>query len=163
MNASAIIEVLSRRLPAEVSAGLEAAEARDGMPTMYAAIAGLPEVCLALRDAPELRFAFCADITAVDYHPRTPRTFGLPGESGIATLGMMVDTLVAGGHATAHDGLIARKLAAVLCGGVSGHTHEVTEDELLELEREAFLSLCGEPKSQERMQYMLMNNKPLRN
>ena len=40
---------------------------------------------------------------------------------------------------------------------------EVTEDEVLELEREAFVSLCGEPKSQERMQYMLMNNKPLRN
>ena len=39
----------------------------------------------------------------------------------------------------------------------------VTEDEMLELEREAFVSLCGEPKSQERMQYMLMNNKPLRN
>jgi 3-hydroxyacyl-CoA dehydrogenase len=39
----------------------------------------------------------------------------------------------------------------------------VTETEMLELEREAFVSLCGEPKSQERMQYMLMNNKPLRN
>jgi NADH-quinone oxidoreductase subunit C len=87
MNASAIIEVLSRRLPAEVSAGLEAAEARDGMPTMYAAIAGLPEVCLALRDAPELRFAFCADITAVDFHPRAPRyelvyVLACPGVAG---------------------------------------------------------------------------------
>jgi 3-hydroxyacyl-CoA dehydrogenase len=39
----------------------------------------------------------------------------------------------------------------------------VTEAEVLEIEREAFVSLCGEPKSQERMQYMLMNNKPLRN
>jgi 3-hydroxyacyl-CoA dehydrogenase len=97
------------------------------------------------------------------YHPPTPRAFKLPGESGIATLGMMVDTLVAGGYASPHDALIARKLAAVLCGGAGGATRPVTEDELLELEREAFLSLCGEPKSQERMQYMLMNNKPLRN
>ncbi|OJY21706.1 MAG: 3-hydroxyacyl-CoA dehydrogenase [Myxococcales bacterium 68-20] len=97
------------------------------------------------------------------YHPPTPRAYRLPGESGIATLGMMVDTLVAGGYASEHDAKIARKLATVLCGGVGGATREVTEDEMLELEREAFVSLCGEPKSQERMQYMLMNNKPLRN
>jgi 3-hydroxyacyl-CoA dehydrogenase len=58
---------------------------------------------------------------------------------------------------------IARKLAGVLCGGAAGGAHEVTEEEILELEREAFVSLCGEAKSQERMQFMLMNNKPLRN
>lgn len=98
-----------------------------------------------------------------NYHPPTPRAYRLPGESGIATLGMMVDTLVAGGYASEHDAKIARKLAVVLCGGVGGATREVTEDEILELEREAFVSLCGEPKSLERMQYMLMNNKPLRN
>jgi 3-hydroxyacyl-CoA dehydrogenase len=97
------------------------------------------------------------------YHAPTPRAFKLPGESGIATLSMMVDTLVAGGYASEHDALIARKLAVVLCGGVGGAAREVTEAEVLELEAEAFVSLCGEPKSQERMQYMLMNNKPLRN
>lgn len=97
------------------------------------------------------------------YHPPVPRAYKLPGESGIATLGMMVDTLVAGGYASEHDAKIARKLATVLCGGVAGATRAVTEDEILDLEREAFLSLVGEPKSQERMQYMLMNNKPLRN
>jgi 3-hydroxyacyl-CoA dehydrogenase len=97
------------------------------------------------------------------YHPPTPRAYRLPGESGIATLKMMVNTLVAGGYASEHDAKIAGKLATVLCGGASGSTHAVTEDEILELEREAFVSLAGEPKSQERMQYMLMNNKPLRN
>lgn len=97
------------------------------------------------------------------YHPPVPRAYRLPGESGVATLRMMVDTLVAGGFATEHDGLIATKLAYVLCGGKGGAAREVTEREMLELEREAFLSLCGEPKSIERMQYMLMNNKPLRN
>ncbi|MDQ3032204.1 MAG: 3-hydroxyacyl-CoA dehydrogenase/enoyl-CoA hydratase family protein [Myxococcota bacterium] len=102
-------------------------------------------------------------LAGAGYHPPTPRSYVLPGESGIATLGMMVDTLVAGGHASEHDAKIARKLAEVLCGGRSGHTHEVTEQEVLDLEREAFISLCGEPKSQERMQFMLMNNKPLRN
>jgi 3-hydroxyacyl-CoA dehydrogenase len=97
------------------------------------------------------------------YHPPVPRAYKLPGESGIATLQMLVNTLVAGKYASPHDAVIAMKLAGVLCGGVSGSTHAVTEDEILELEREAFLSLCGEPKSLERMQYMLMNNKPLRN
>jgi 3-hydroxyacyl-CoA dehydrogenase len=97
------------------------------------------------------------------YHAPSPRTFTLPGESGIATLSMMVDTLEAGGFASAHDAKIAKKLAEVLCGGKGGAAREVTEEEVLELEAEAFVSLCGEPKSQERMQYMLMNNKPLRN
>jgi 3-hydroxyacyl-CoA dehydrogenase len=97
------------------------------------------------------------------YHPPAPRSYVLPGESGIATLSMMVDTLVAGGYASEHDAKIARKLAEVLSGGRGGNQRAVTEDEMLELERETFVSLCGEPKSQERMQYMLMNNKPLRN
>jgi 3-hydroxyacyl-CoA dehydrogenase len=97
------------------------------------------------------------------WHPPAPRAHRLPGESGVATLGMMVDTLVAGGYATAHDAVIARKLAGVLCGGAGGAAHDVTEDEMLELEAEAFVSLCGEPKSLERMQHMLMQNKPLRN
>jgi 3-hydroxyacyl-CoA dehydrogenase len=97
------------------------------------------------------------------YHAPIPRAFKLPGESGIATLRMMVDTLVAGGYASEHDAKIAGKLAEVLCGGAGGASREVTEGEMLELEREAFISLCGEAKSQERMQYMLMNNKPLRN
>ena len=97
------------------------------------------------------------------YHPPRPRAYRLPGESGIATLDMMIDTLTAGGYASEHDALIARKVAVVLCGGPSGHAHEVTEQQMLDLEREAFVSLCGEPKSQERMQHMLTTNKPLRN
>jgi 3-hydroxyacyl-CoA dehydrogenase len=97
------------------------------------------------------------------WHPPAPRAHVLPGESGIATLQMMVSTLVEAGQASEHDAKVANRLAQILCGGVTGASHEVTEDEMLELEREAFVSLCGEPKSQERMQYMLMNNKPLRN
>jgi 3-hydroxyacyl-CoA dehydrogenase len=97
------------------------------------------------------------------YHPPSPKAYTLPGESGIATLGMFVDTLVAGGYASEHDAKIARKLATVLCGGAGGAARKVTEEEILELEREVFVSLCGEQKSQERMQYMLQNNKPLRN
>jgi 3-hydroxyacyl-CoA dehydrogenase len=97
------------------------------------------------------------------WHPPAPHAYVLPGESGMATLGMMIGTLVDAGQASPHDAKIAGKLAEILCGGVSGGAHEVTETEMLEIEREDFLSLCGEAKSQERMQYMLMNNKPLRN
>ncbi len=97
------------------------------------------------------------------YKPRAPRAYRLPGASGIATLSSMVEDMVLNGHASEHDGLIAKKVATILCGGPGGHTRNVTEQEILDLECEAFLSLCGEKKSQERMQYMLMNNKPLRN
>jgi len=97
------------------------------------------------------------------YHPPVPRAYKLPGDSGIATLQMLVNTLVHGGYASEHDAKIAMKLANVLCGGAAGANRAVTEDEMLELEREAFVSLCGEPLSQARMQYMLQHNKPLRN
>lgn len=97
------------------------------------------------------------------YHPPAPKAFRLPGESGIATLGMMVDTLVAGGYASEHDAVIARKVATVLCGGAGGASRDVTEAEILELEAEAFVSLCGEPKTMERVMHMLQTNKPLRN
>jgi 3-hydroxyacyl-CoA dehydrogenase len=97
------------------------------------------------------------------YHPPIPRAHKLPGASGVATLTMMVNTLVSGGYASEHDALIGAKLANVLCGGAAGASRPVTEQEVLELEREAFVSLCGEQKSQERMQHMLMKNKPLRN
>jgi 3-hydroxyacyl-CoA dehydrogenase len=97
------------------------------------------------------------------WHPPAPRAHVLPGDSGIATVQMMIGTLVDAGQASAHDAKIGGKLAEVLCGGRGGGAHEVTEDHMLELEREAFVSLCGEAKTQERMQFMLTNNKPLRN
>lgn len=104
-----------------------------------------------------------AGMAASGYHPPVPRAYRLPGESGIATLSMMADTLVAGGYATEHDGLIAKRLGRVLCGGAGGASREVTESEMLELEKEVFLGLCGEEKSIARMQAMLTTNKPLRN
>ncbi len=97
------------------------------------------------------------------YHAPTPRAHKLPGESGIATLEVLIRTMVEAGYATEHDGVIARALARVLCGGAGGAARDVTEEEVLELEREAFVSLCGEELSQKRMQYMLQHNKPLRN
>jgi 3-hydroxyacyl-CoA dehydrogenase len=68
-----------------------------------------------------------------------------------------------GGYASAHDKLIARKIAHVLSGGMTPTATTVTAQRLLDLEREAFVSLCGEPKTLARMQHMLETGKPLRN
>ena len=62
-----------------------------------------------------------------------------------------------------YDVIIAEKLAHILSGGRLTGAQTVSEQYLLDLEREAFLSLCGNPKTQERMQYMLKTGKPLRN
>ena len=72
MQSNAIIEVLSRALPGD-AARVEPVESRDGMPTIYVPLDILAGTAVVLRDAPELRFAFLADVTAVDYYPRQPR------------------------------------------------------------------------------------------
>lgn len=102
-------------------------------------------------------------MAASGYKPRAPKTFRLPGANGIATISSMVEDMAVNGHASEHDALIAKKVATILCGGAGGHTRKVTEQEILDLEREAFISLCGEEKSRARMQHMLQFNKPLRN
>jgi 3-hydroxyacyl-CoA dehydrogenase len=68
-----------------------------------------------------------------------------------------------GAFISEHDAVIGEKLANVLSGGRLTGEQKVSEQYLLDLEREAFLSLCGQPKTQERMQYMLKTGKPLRN
>lgn len=73
------------------------------------------------------------------------------------------DQLVAGRYASDHDRKIANKLGYVMTGGNLSESTEVSEQYLLDLEREAFLSLCGERKTLERIQHMLKTGKPLRN
>jgi 3-hydroxyacyl-CoA dehydrogenase len=68
-----------------------------------------------------------------------------------------------GGFISDHDQLIGHKLAYVMSGGNMNHSAHVSEQYLLDLEREAFLSLCGERKTQERIAAMLKTGKPLRN
>ena len=85
------------------------------------------------------------------------------GERAIAAAETQLYNMRSGGYITDHDDLIARRLAGVLAGGKVTPGTLVTEQYLLDLEREAFLSLCGERKSQERMQHMLATGKPLRN
>jgi 3-hydroxyacyl-CoA dehydrogenase len=67
------------------------------------------------------------------------------------------------GRISDHDALIGKKLGWILAGGNLSHPSVVTEQQLLDLEREAFLSLCGERKTQERIAYTLKTGKMLRN
>ncbi|WP_067618303.1 3-hydroxyacyl-CoA dehydrogenase/enoyl-CoA hydratase family protein [Alicyclobacillus acidiphilus] len=98
------------------------------------------------------------------YTPRTSEAkVAVAGEDGAAVLKLGVRGMLESGYISDHDFLIASKLANALAGGQVPAGTVVTERYLLELEREAFLSLCGEPKTQARMQHMLLKGKPLRN
>ena len=97
------------------------------------------------------------------YLPPRPRVLKAAGLDAVKTIGVRVWGLVEGGFASAHDALIANKVAYILCGGTVAAGTELTEQHILDLEREAFLALCGEEKTQARMQSILMTNKPLRN
>ncbi len=101
---------------------------------------------------------------APGYTQPVPRTdIKVLGQNGLGALYTAVNELQLGGYASEHDALIARKIAYVLCGGDLSGPQEVSEKYLLDIEREAFLSLCGEQKTLERIQHMLQTNKPLRN
>ncbi|UHA75059.1 3-hydroxyacyl-CoA dehydrogenase/enoyl-CoA hydratase family protein [Paenibacillus sp. 481] len=85
------------------------------------------------------------------------------GESGKAVMQLGAYTMRQGGFISEHDQLIVNKLAHVLAGGNVPANSYVSEQYMLDLEREAFLSLTGEPKTQQRMQHILTTGKPLRN
>jgi 3-hydroxyacyl-CoA dehydrogenase len=97
------------------------------------------------------------------YIPPLPKQLHLPGREGLATLEMMLHNMKLTHWISSHDEKIARHLGRILTGGDTTINDTVDEQTILDLEREAFLSLCGEPKTQDRISYMLVNNKPLRN
>jgi len=102
-------------------------------------------------------------LAGAGYRPPLPPLLPAAGYDAEKTIGARIWAMVEGGFASPHDALIANKVAHILCGGPVAAGTLLPEQHFLDLEREAFLSLCGEPKSQERVQFMLMNNKPLRN
>ncbi|MBM4378093.1 MAG: enoyl-CoA hydratase/isomerase family protein [Deltaproteobacteria bacterium] len=97
------------------------------------------------------------------FRPPRPTQFRLSGKSGYATIDMMLYDMQLNGQVSEHDRKIGQKLASVLTGGDTSPLSTVSEERLLELEQEAFLSLCGEEKTQARIEHMLVNGKPLRN
>ena len=97
------------------------------------------------------------------YRPPLAKRFNLPGREGLATIGMLLHNMKITHWISSHDEKIATHVGNILCGGDTTINNPTGEETILDLEREAFLSLCGEPKTQQRIQYMLLNNKPLRN
>jgi 3-hydroxyacyl-CoA dehydrogenase len=85
------------------------------------------------------------------------------GRDVVAAVNVEIYGLIQGGFISEYDGVVARKLGYVLAGGDLSQGQWMDEQYFLDLEREAFLSLVGEKKTQERIQYMLEHNKPLRN
>ncbi|MFN4253469.1 MAG: 3-hydroxyacyl-CoA dehydrogenase/enoyl-CoA hydratase family protein [Saprospiraceae bacterium] len=95
--------------------------------------------------------------------PIPRRDINVLGRTGLGALYVAAHSLKLGNYASEHDIKIAQKVAWVLCGGDLTSQQQVSEQYLLDIEREAFLSLCGEQKTLERIQFMLENGKPLRN
>jgi len=104
------------------------------------------------------------DLVRAGYEPPVPRTdIPAPGESILATLKMGIHLMRQGDYITEYEVKLGNKIAEVLCGGSVTPGTPISEQYLLDLEREGFKSLCGEKKTQERIQYTLKTGKTLRN
>jgi 3-hydroxyacyl-CoA dehydrogenase len=112
-----------------------------------------------IADAKETALA----MVRAGYHPPAPTEIRVLGEEFLAGAKLAIHMLVRGEFATEHDGVVGRKLAGILAGGPITAPQNVSEQYILDLEREAFVSLCGERKTQERIAYTLKTGKPLRN
>ena len=112
-----------------------------------------------LHDAKQLVLTMAAE----GYREPQPRGVFVLGETGLDRLRSEIDLSQRAGQLSDHDVKILNQLAFVLCGGELSTSQSVSEDYLLELEREAFLGLCGEEKTHQRIEYTLKTGKPLKN
>ena len=144
---------------------------------------GMAKVSTSAREAREMGFLRPSDRITIqrDFHiqdakntvlgmiregyetPRPRTDIAVPGRSAYPQFVYGLYAMKAAGQISDHDELIARKISWILTGGDVPAGTMRTEQELLDMEREAFLSLCGEEKTQARIQHMLMKGKPLRN
>ena len=111
-----------------------------------------------IADAKELALSLVPGFT-----PAIPKPVKVGGAPAKAMLKIGLWSMRQGGYISDYDVEVGKKLAHILSGGDLSGESEVSEQYLLDLEREAFLSLCGQAKTQERMQHMLKTGKPLRN
>jgi len=98
-----------------------------------------------------------------DYTPPEPRTYALPGPTGMAALSLALNDLSLSGQATPHDVVVATKLAKILTGGNSDITETLEEDDILSMEKDTFANLLKNLDTLDRVQHMLETGKPLRN
>jgi 3-hydroxyacyl-CoA dehydrogenase len=97
------------------------------------------------------------------YHPPAPAQIRVLGEEFLTGAKMAIHMMIRGGYASEYDGVVGRKVANILAGGAITAPQLVPEQYVLDLEREAFVSLCGQRKTQERIAHTLKTGKPLRN
>jgi 3-hydroxyacyl-CoA dehydrogenase len=97
------------------------------------------------------------------YHPPAPAQIRVLGEEFLTGAKLAIHMMIRGGYATEYDGVVGRKVANILAGGAITAPQLVPEQYVLDLEREAFVSLCGQRKTQERIAHTLKTGKPLRN
>ena len=169
----------------KILSGVPASSGADRMPFVQKAFEaiGLAKVGTGAGEAFELGYANAFDEIAINrdrriadakdavlylakrgYTPPLPaNNLILPGKDGAAAISYVVYGMVLAGHASEHDRYISNKLGYVLCGGDTDGRKPVDEQYILDIEREAFMSLAGHPLSLARMQHMAMKNKPLRN
>jgi len=95
--------------------------------------------------------------------PDRTREIPVAGEGGIAAIQASLYNMKEGRYISEYDAHIGAQLARIVCGGELPAGTKVSEDYLLNLEREVFLKLCGEKRTQDRMAFMLKEGKPLRN
>jgi 3-hydroxyacyl-CoA dehydrogenase len=118
---------------------------------------------LLLRDARADAIRLAEAHSAGQWQPQQPQMLLLPGPGARMVLEQQIENLLLVGKISEHDAVVGRRLARVLTGGECSPVTPLTEQQVLDLEREAFLSLCGMEKTQQRMQAILMTGKPLRN
>lgn len=95
--------------------------------------------------------------------PSSRQDIEVLGRAGLSTLYSAINEFKLGNYMSDHDVEVSRKVAYIMCGGDLTYSQNVSEEYLLDLERESFMSLLGNQKTLDRIQYMLMNKKPLRN
>ncbi len=118
---------------------------------------------LLLRDAKADAIRLAEEHEAGKWQPAQAQLLLLPGPGARLVLEQQIENLLLTGKVSEHDAIIGRHLARILTGGECSPVTPITEQQVLDLEREAFLSLCGMEKSQDSMQAILMTGKPLRN
>lgn len=143
---------------------------------------GFAKVASSAEEARQFGFLSCADrvilnrdhllaeakrevlhLASSGYSPPLPEKIYAAGRDAYGALKVAIYMLKEGQYASEHDALVGRAIARVMTGGELSSPTWVDEQYILDLEREAFLSLCGEKKTQERMWHMLQKGKPLRN
>ncbi len=102
-------------------------------------------------------------LVATGYKPPRPALIPVMGENFRGMVNAILQNMYYGKFVSEYDLHVSKKVAYILSGGDCAEGTYVSEQEILELEKEAFVSLCGEKKTQERIMYMLTNGKPLRN